>query len=118
MNPKIPLKSTISARSPEASEAIVHIVDGLLFGVGQPCQHPRRRLPGNFALGVEIPHRVTGILEFSKNLGDQLSSGAAWAVIFDPLMFDIHPESKNLGHSDFHSCVLTQIAARCSVKLA
>jgi len=82
--------------SPEASEAIVQIVDGLLFGVGQSRKHPRARFPGNFALVVEAPHGLAHLLEFSKNLGDQRGSRAAWPVISDPLVFDIHPKTKDL----------------------
>jgi hypothetical protein len=47
------------------------------------------RLPGNFTIGVEVPHGVTSFLELAKDLGDQLGSEAAWPVIFDPLIFDI-----------------------------
>jgi hypothetical protein len=61
--------------SPEASGAIVHIVDGLLFRIGQSRKHSRCRFPGNFALFVEVPHGVTSFLEFAKNLGDKLGSG-------------------------------------------
>jgi hypothetical protein len=93
--------------SPEASGAILHIGDGLLLGIGQPGQHPRCRLTGNFALGVKVPHSVTRFFEFPKNLRDSLCSGAGRTVIFDPLIFDINPESKNLGHAEFHSSVLT-----------
>jgi hypothetical protein len=72
--------------SPEASGPILHIVDGLLFGVGQSRKHSRCRFPGNFALGVEVPHGLAGLLEFPKNLGDQFGSGPACGVIFDPLI--------------------------------
>jgi hypothetical protein len=100
ISPKIP------AMSPEASGPIFHIVDGLLLGVGQSRKHPRRRFPGDFALFVQVPHGVTRFFEFSKNLGDQLGSGAACGVIFDPLIFNIDPKPKNLGDAEFHSCAL------------
>jgi hypothetical protein len=68
----------------------------------------RGRFPGNFTLGVEAPHGVTGFFEFSKNPGNQLDSGEARDVFFDPLIFAIHPKSKNLGHAESHSCVPTR----------
>jgi hypothetical protein len=84
------LKNVFLAVSPEASGPIVQfIVQRLLLGVGQPRKHPWRSFPGNFALFVDVPHRVTRFFEFPKNLGDQLGSGAAWAVIFDPLIFNM-----------------------------
>jgi hypothetical protein len=88
--------------SPEASKPILHIVDGLLFGIGQSRKHSRCRFPGDFSVGVEVSHGVTCFLEFHKDLGQEVGSGAAWAVIFRPLIFDIYPESKNLGHVEFH----------------
>jgi hypothetical protein len=104
---KTPLKTNFSVMSPEASGPIPQIVLGLLFGVGQSRNHSWGRFPGNFALFVEVPHGVTRFLEFSKNLGYELGSGAAWAVIFDALIPNIDPESENLGHAEFHCCVLT-----------
>jgi hypothetical protein len=35
-------------------------------------------------------------------LGDQRGSRAAWPVISDPLVFDIHPKTKDIGHKEFH----------------
>jgi hypothetical protein len=89
--------------SPEASGPIVHIVDGLLFGIGQSRKHSRRRFPGHPAVGVQKAHSVTGFFEFPKNSRDQLGSGEAWTVISDALKFDIHPKPKNLCHGEFHS---------------
>jgi hypothetical protein len=93
--------------SPEASGAILHIVDGLLLGVRHSRKHSGGRFPGNFALAGEVPHRIPRFFEFSKDLGQKLGSGAAWAVIFDPLVLDIHPKTKAPGHAESHSCVLT-----------
>jgi hypothetical protein len=102
------LKSGFPAKSPEASGPLRQfVIPGFLLSVGQSRKHPRRRFPGNLAFGVEVPHGVTSFLEFPKNLGDQVNSGSAWTVIFDPLIFDIDPKSKNLRHAEFHSCALT-----------
>ena len=60
--------------SPEASDAIVHIVDGLLFGVGQSRKHSRGRCPGNPAVNVQKAHSVTGFFEFPKNLSQKAIS--------------------------------------------
>jgi hypothetical protein len=92
--------------SPEASETIVHIVNNFLLGIGQSRKHPWGRFPGNFSLFGEIPHGITRFFEFPKNLGYEFGSGAAWPVIFDPVIFDIHPKSKNLGHMNCDSSTL------------
>jgi hypothetical protein len=102
-----PEKRSFLPKSPEASGPILHIVDGLLLGVGQSRKHSWGRFPGNFALFVQVPHRLARLLNTSKDLGDQLGSGAAYSVIFDPLIFNIDPEPKHLGHAKSHSCVLT-----------
>jgi hypothetical protein len=119
-NPKTPPGTRISwLRSPEASGPFLHIVDGFLFGVSQSRKHSRCRFPGNFALFVEVPHGVTHFFELPKNVGDQLDSGAAWVVIFSPVIFNIDPESKTLRHAEFHSCSLTRNSQSvASLKLA
>jgi hypothetical protein len=79
------------------------VIPGFPFGVGKSRKHPRRRFPGDFPLGVEVPHRLARPLEFPKDLGQKVGSRSACGAIFDPLIFDIHPEPKHLGHAEFHS---------------
>jgi hypothetical protein len=103
--------------SPEASGPIRPVVFDLTFGIDQSRKHSRCRFPGNFAFGVEAPHSVTGGFELAKDLGQKLGSGAAWAMIFDPLIFDIHPKSKDPGHTNFdQSTLIAKIADLRSVK--
>ena len=78
--------------------------------VCQPRNHSWGRFPGNFSVGIRKAHVITRFLESPKNLGLGLGSGAAWAVIFDPLIFNIDPETKDLGHLKFH--YVPSIAAR------
>ena len=68
----------------------------------------RRLMPASLA--VDVPHGVTSFLEFAEDLGDELASEVPWAVIFDPLKFDINPESKNSGQPEIH--YVPSIAAR------
>jgi hypothetical protein len=100
---KFPLKMVFPAKSPEASGPLRQfIIPRLLLCVGQPRQHSRRGLPGNLAVRTQVPHGVPGPLELTKNSGDQVGSGAAGVSVFDVLIFDIHPETKNSGHAKFH----------------
>ena len=110
-----PPKSVFPTKSPEASGLVRQIVDGLLFGIGQPRQHPRCAFPGNPAVGIQVPHGVTRFFKFPTNLGKKLGSGAAWSVICGPRIFDIHPESKNSGHSVFHSGTPAIVVNKISV---
>jgi hypothetical protein len=68
---RVPVSGGLAVSS-EASGPIRQIVAGLSLGVGQPGEHPGGGLPGNFALGVEVPHGVTRFLVGPENLGDQL----------------------------------------------
>jgi hypothetical protein len=67
---------------------IRHVMDDLLFGVFQLRQHPGGRFPGNAAVSIEVPHGVTGFLEFAKNLGEQLCSRGGEELMSYVLIFD------------------------------
>jgi hypothetical protein len=100
------------------SEPLRQIVQGFLFGVGQPGQHPGGGFPGNAAVNGQVPHSVTGILEFAKDLGDQLGSRAVWMVIFDLVAFDSDPESKNSRHPELHGGLGFDRFRRCCSEIS
>jgi hypothetical protein len=87
------------AKSPEASEPIRQVVPGLALGVGQPGQHSGRRLPGNSAVGVQVPHGFAHFFESAKDLGEHVGFPAAEMLIFDVLVFGVNPEPRNLGNA-------------------
>jgi hypothetical protein len=95
--------SMFFAKSPEASGPFSQIMDDLLFGVFQLGQHPGGRFPGNAAVRIQVPHRVTEFLEFAENLGEQLCPGEGQELVFYVFIFDIHPKPEGFGHVEFHS---------------
>ena len=107
------------AKSPEASGPFCQfVVPGLPFGVSQSRQHPGRRFPGDFTLGVEVPHGLSRLLETTKNLRQKRGAGAFRGAIFALLVFDIHPEPKILGYPEFHSTTDLNSHGFSAVKLA
>jgi hypothetical protein len=109
----------IFASSPEPSGPLRQfVISGLLLCVGKPRQHSGGRSPSNLALCVEVPHCVACFFELAKDLGDQLCSGPAWAVVFHPLVFDICPEPENLCHTQFHGRPPFVISCLSALKLA
>jgi hypothetical protein len=47
------------------------VFNGITFSVSQPVKHPRRRFPGNFSVGSQVSHCITGLFEISQDLSDE-----------------------------------------------
>jgi len=72
----------IPAKSPEPSgQVMLGIVASLLFGIGQSREHSRGGFPGDLALGIEIPHRLTGLFVFAEDFNEQPRPGRTGALL-------------------------------------
>jgi hypothetical protein len=79
------------------------ILNGVTFRVSQSVEHPPRRLPANFSVSPQVPHRISGLLEFGQDLGDESMSAFGARLVFFLLALDIYPEFQLSGHTQFHS---------------
>jgi hypothetical protein len=53
-----------------------------LWFAGERGQHAGRRLPGNLAIGVQVPHGRTGLFEFVQDLGNEGLLALAYLALF------------------------------------
>ena len=88
--------------SPGASTPIGQVVPGFPLSVRQPRQHPGGGLPGNSAVSVQVPHRVTRCLEFAKNCGYEVGSAVVEAVI---LISSYSTSTQNVRHLVMRNCI-------------
>ena len=89
-------------KSPEELWKIRHIVLGLAFSIGQHRQKSRTRFPTDFALVIEIAHRISTSFVLPQNLSYELTFGEINVIGFYVVVGDIDPEPQGLVHSDFH----------------
>jgi hypothetical protein len=54
-----------------SGQIMLCILNGVAFRVGQPVEHPWRRLAANLSVRSEVPHSVSSLLEFGEDLGDE-----------------------------------------------
>jgi hypothetical protein len=85
---------------------VISFIPGVPLAVGQPIEHPRRRLPANFAVSPEVTHRVSGLLKFAKDLSDQGLPAFCGGPGFSFLTRDVHPEFQLFRHPQFHMFAL------------
>jgi hypothetical protein len=81
---------------------MLRILHGLAFGISQPIEHPWCRFPANSSIGPQVPHGVSGFLEFMQDLGDESMPAFGARQSFSLLARDIHPEFQLFGHPQFH----------------
>jgi hypothetical protein len=87
---------------PASRKIMLRIFHGLTFGVSQPIEHAWCRFPANFSVGPQVPHRVSRLLEFVQDLGDESMPAFEECRIFSLLARDIYPEFQLFGHPQFH----------------
>jgi hypothetical protein len=81
---------------------MLQVVNSITFRIGQPVEHPWCRFPANFAIGLDAPHRITGLFELGEDLCHQplfREAGMAWSFSAD---FHLNPESEFWTHMKFH----------------
>jgi hypothetical protein len=85
---------------------MLRIFHGLAFSVSQSADHPRRRFPSDLSVRSEVPHRVSGLLEFVQDLGDESMPAFGGPRSLSLLARDIDPEFQRFGHPEFHMLAL------------
>jgi hypothetical protein len=75
-----------------SQQVVLCILQRLAFSVSQSAQHPLRRFPANFSVGSQMPHRVSGLLEFVQDLGDESMPAFGDRLGFSLLALNIYPE--------------------------
>jgi hypothetical protein len=81
---------------------MLQVFDGITFSVGQSVEHPLRRLPADLSVRSPVPHRITCLLEFVQDLGDEGLPALGSRVSFSLLVCDFHPEFQLFSHPQFH----------------
>jgi hypothetical protein len=78
------------------------ILNGLAFSVSQSVQHLRGRFPPNFSVRSKVPFRVSSLLEFGEDLGDESMPSFGGRLGFSLLARNIYPEFQRFGHPQFN----------------
>jgi hypothetical protein len=77
---------------------MLQVINGIAFSVSQPVEHPLRRFPADFSVRSQVPHRVSGLLEFGQDLGDEDLPAFRRQLSLSLLARDIYPELQLFGH--------------------
>jgi hypothetical protein len=93
-------------RHARSRQIMLCILNGLTFRVGQPVEHPWRRLPAEFSVGSQVPHCITGLFELGQDLGDEGLLALGGRRLFSLLARDIYPEFQLFCHPQFHLLAL------------
>jgi hypothetical protein len=81
---------------------MLQVIDGVAFSVRQPVEHPWRRFPADLSVRSHVPHRVSSLLEFGEDLGDENMPAFGGRLGFSLLASNIYPEFQPFGHPQFH----------------
>jgi hypothetical protein len=81
---------------------MLRIFQGLTFSVSQSVEHPLRRFPADLSVRSHVPHRVSSLLEFGEDLGDESMPAFGRRLGFSLLALDIYPEFQLFRHPQFH----------------
>jgi hypothetical protein len=85
-----------------SGQVVLGILHSLTFSVGQSVEHPLRRFPANFSVRSHVPHRVSSLLEFGEDLGDESMPAFGGRLGFSLLARNIYPEFQLSSHTQFH----------------
>jgi hypothetical protein len=77
---------------------MLQVINGITFSVGQSVEHPLRRFPADLSVRSQVPHRVSSLLEFVQNLGDESMSAVRGRASFSLFARNIYPEFQLFGH--------------------
>jgi hypothetical protein len=93
---------------PALRKIMLCIFHGLALSVGQSVEHPLRRSPANPSVRSQVPHRVSSLLEFVQDLGDEGLPTLGGRLSFSLFARDIDPEFQRFGHPQFHMLALVR----------
>ena len=72
----------ISTRSPEPLRKVFQLILSIAFGVGDHHQKSRTRFPADFAIRIEVPHRIAASFVLVQNLSYELTFGEINVIQF------------------------------------